>query len=223
MSLGLSASSGEMKPIVKYDARAGRFFRIDRADGVSTPVEITNGFKAVFDLATVEVGYVHFSEGGAPEWAMVRLGQQLPPRPSKEFRQGFRMSIKLPAALGGDVREFASAAACVIAAVDSLHTAYLAAPESKVGKLPIVAMTGASMVKSGQSTNYAPTLIIVGWADRVVMGTPAPVAGMVASPVAPPVNGRPNPVQTPPAVPQASASEFGHSQGSSDLDDSIPF
>src|SRR5687768_12925228 len=107
MSLGLP-TLGEQKPIVKYDARAGRIFRIDRADGVNNQVEITNGFKAVFDLANIEVGYVHFMEGGAPEWAMVKVGQQLPPRPSKEFRQGFRMNIKLPAALGGDTREFAS-------------------------------------------------------------------------------------------------------------------
>lgn len=215
MSLGLSTSSGELKPIVKYDARAGRFFRIDRNDGISSPVEITNGFKAVFDFSTIEVGYVHFSEGGAPEWAMVRIGQQLPPRPSKDFRQGFRMSIKLPAALGGDVREFASAAACVIAAMDSLHSAYLAAPESKAGKIPIVAMTGASIVKSGQSTNYAPTLVITGWADRSVMGAPKPAGNGHVTSVAPPVQ-RPTPTQTP-------ASEFGHSQGSSDLDDSIPF
>lgn len=209
MSLGLSASSGEMKPIVKYDARAGRFFRIDRADGVSNAVEITSGFKAVFNLADIEVGYVHFMEGGAPEWAMVKIGQQLPPRPSKEFRQGFRMMIKLPQVLGGDVREFASAAGCVIAAVDNLHSLYLSAPESKNGKIPIVAMTGASIVKSGQSTNYAPTFSIVGWADRSTMGAPA--SNGHAPTVQPPV-ARPAPAPTPAPV-----------QTGGDLDDDIPF
>ncbi len=167
MSLGLP-TLGELKPIVKYDARAGRIFRIDRPEGGnSTPVEITNGFKAVFDLANIEVGYVRFMEGGAPEWAMVKVGQQLPPRPSKEFRQGFRMNIKLPAALGGDTREFASAAACVVSAIDDLHSTYLSAPEAKNGKLPIVAMTGADVVRSGQSTNYAPKFAIVGWVDKM--------------------------------------------------------
>lgn len=193
MSLGLP-SLGELKPIVKYDARAGRIFRIDRPEGgSSTPVEITNGFKAVFDLANIEVGYVRFMEGGAPEWAMVKLGQQLPPRPSKEFRQGFRMNIKLPAALGGDTREFASAAGCVVSAIDALHTTYQSAPEAKAGKLPIVAMTGADVVRSGQSTNYAPKFSIIGWVDKSANG-----------------NGSPTP---PPAPPPPAP----------DLDDDIPF
>lgn len=215
MALGLpaSAASGDFKPIVKYDARAGRMFRIDRVESngqfESVPTEITQGFAAVFDLANIEVGYVRFHEGGAPEWAMVKIGQPLPAKPNADFRQGFRCNIKLAKNSGGSVREFASAASCVIGAVDGLHTAYLAAPESKAGKLPIVSMTGTAMVKSGSgaktSTNYAPTLVITGWIDR-----PADLAvdvRPVASSVAPPVS-RPAPAQTP---------------APNDFDDDIPF
>ena len=43
MGLGLKINSGskDFLPIIKYDSRAGRVFRVDRADGVSTPVDIT--------------------------------------------------------------------------------------------------------------------------------------------------------------------------------------
>lgn len=218
MSLGLPArstsESGEFAAVVKYDARAGRIARVDRIEkdgqyeNVST--EITNGFRAVFDLAAIEVGYIHFSKSTAPEWALVRLGQTLPPRPSKEFKPGFRMNILLPAALGGGKREFASCAQCVVEAIDALHTAYSAAPEAKAGKLPVVSMTGATIVRSGESSNYAPTLVISNWVNRPAELPMKPAANGNGHAVQPPV-ARPQPQQTPPA------SEFGEAGDASDI------
>src|SRR6185436_4488739 len=122
MGLGLAKNDGgDFKPIVKYDARAGRIFRIDRDGTTSSTVEITNGFAAVFDLANIRVGWVLFAEGGAPDWSMVPIGATLPPRPSKDHKQGFRLDLKLAKSAGGDVRDFASAAGCVIGAMDALY------------------------------------------------------------------------------------------------------
>jgi hypothetical protein len=167
MGLGLAKSDGgDFKPIIKYDARAGRIFRIDRDGTTSNTVEITNGFSAVFDLANIKVGWVLFAEGGAPDWAMVKIGEPLPARPSKDHKQGFRLDIKLAKSAGGDVRDFASAAGCVIGAMDSLYDAYAAAPEAKAGKLPVVALTGTTVTKTGQATNYAPIFVIRQWVDR---------------------------------------------------------
>lgn len=167
MGLGLARSDGaDFKPIVKYDARAGRIFCIDRNGTESTTVEITTGFSAIFDLANIKVGWVLFSEGVAPDWSMVSIGATLPPRPSKDHKQGFRMDIKLAKSAGGDVRDFASAAGCVIGAMDVLYDAYRAAPEAAAGKLPVVALTGTTVAKSGQSTNYAPNFAIRQWVDR---------------------------------------------------------
>lgn len=212
MGLGLpAAASGDFKPIIKYDARAGRVHRIDRADGVSTPVEITQGFAAVFDLANIEVGYVMFNEGGAPAWAMVKIGQPLPQKPSKDYKTGFRLNIKLAKSLGGDVREFASAAGCVISAMDALYEAFAKAPEANAGKLPVVSITGTTMVKSGSgqktSTNYAPNFAIQAWVDRPAdlsnvtptAATPAINNNGQAPLVAPPV-ATPAPMQTPTAA-----------------------
>lgn len=175
MGLGLPVrASGEFNALCKYDARAGRMFRVDRVERNGTfeknDVEITQGFQAIFDLKNIDVGYVRFVENGAPEWAMVKIGQPLPAKPSADHRQGFRVNIKLAKSLGGDLREFASAAGCVISAMDQLYDAYSKAPEAAAGKLPVVAMTGSTAVKSGSgqrtSTNYAPNLVITGWVDR---------------------------------------------------------
>lgn len=167
MGLGLARSDGaDFKPIVKYDARAGRIFRIDRNGTESVTVEITTGFAAIFDLANIQVGWVLFSEGGAPDWSMVPIGSTLPPRPSKDHKQGFRVDVKLAKSVGGDVRDFASAAGCVIGVMDALYDAYKSAPEAAQGKLPVVALTGTIVAKSGQATNYAPVFAIRQWADR---------------------------------------------------------
>lgn len=189
MGLGLPKSEGgEFKNIVKYDARAGRIFRIDREDGSSTPVEITSTFAAIFDLSNIQVGWVKFSEGGAPSWAMVKIGEALPARPSPEHRQGFRLDIKLSKSNGGDLREFGSAAGCVITAMDNLYDAYAAHPDAKSGKLPVVALEGTEMVKSGTgaktSTNYMPKFVIKSWVDRPADMAPAvkPVTLAVSNP-----------------------------------------
>ena len=109
MGLGLKISSGggDFLPIIKYDARAGRMFRVDKVDGVSTPVDITKKFKAVFDFENVEVGYINFATGSAPDFVMVPLGDALPEQPSPNHKQGMRMTVKLGEACGGDCREIA--------------------------------------------------------------------------------------------------------------------
>jgi len=173
MGLGLNVSSGggDFMPIIKYDARAGRIHKIDRvqgADPIST--EITNNFTAVFDLANIEVGWALFRDGMAPDWHMVRVGQPKPARPSPEHKAAFRVNVKLTKQNGGDVREFGSAARCVIVSIDVLHDAYAASDESKRGMLPVVAMVGTEQIKSGggakSSTNYQPKFEIKSWVER---------------------------------------------------------
>lgn len=219
MGLGLPVNTGggDFKRIVKYDARAGRVHRIDRVENNGTfesvPVEITNGFAAVFDLANIEVGYALFQKQAAPSWVMVKLGQPIPAKPEGKYKQAFRLDIKLAKSLGGDVREFGSAAGCVIAEMDKLYDAYSKAPEAAAGKLPVVAITGTSQVKSGESTNYAPHFAITAWVDRP--SDLSPVTPSAAKPaasnygqaplVAPPV-AAPQPMQTPSAA--SVATEF---------------
>lgn len=177
MSLGLNTETGggDYKPIVKFDARAGRFFRVDRSQDSAgnwqtDNVEITNGFQAVMDLDAIEVGWALLASGVAPSWSMVPLGQALPPKPSDQHKQCFRLMLKLGKTVGGDAREFASQAKVVIGAMDELHTLFVAGKAANPGKLPVVALTGTLPVvstgKGQSSTNYKPVFAIVAWIDR---------------------------------------------------------
>ena len=127
MALGLdySVGGGDIIPIIKYDSKAGRVFRIDRADGTNTPVDITRSFKAVVDMENVEVGFINFPIGAAPEFALVPLGTQLPARPSDKHKQGVRLMLKLSKECGGDVREMATCAKAAMRGVDKGYVAYV--------------------------------------------------------------------------------------------------
>lgn len=177
MALGLTTESGggDYTDIIKFDARAGRMFRIDRSQDSggqwqTDQVEITNGFSAIFDLDNIEVGWALFAAGVAPQFSMVELGQPLPAKPSDTHKQGFRIMLKLGKSSGGDLREFASCAKAVISSVDALHEAFLAGRKTNAGKLPVVSLTGSTAIvsegKGQKSTNYSPIFEITKWVDR---------------------------------------------------------
>lgn len=188
MALGLVTESnggGDFNKVVKFDARAGRMFRVDREQDSggqwqTDNVEITNGFTAVMDLENIEVGWCLFAAGVAPQLKLVPLGQPLPARPSDQHKQGFRLMMKLGKSSGGDVREISATSKAVLGAVDELHTAYEADKKDNPGKLPLVALTGSKPIVStgkGQtSTNYAPIFEIQKWIDR-----PAELGGAATS------------------------------------------
>ena len=234
MGLGLStggSSGGEIVPYIKYDAKAGRLFRIDRnqtAEGtyVTDTVEITNIAQMVIDLANIRVGWINYTTQG-PIRRLVVLGKEaIPERPGDKgtdgklsFKQGFEIDLLLNKDAGGGVaRVMSSAAGCVIEAMDALHDAYTAAPESEAGKLPVVKISGVTPVKSGQSTNYKPTFTIVNWIDRPA-ALPAPSA--TAAPAAlgapstgstivpPPATPLPTNTMVPQPAQMADASDFG--------------
>lgn len=220
------SSGGDIIPIVKFDARAGRFFRIDRSDGVNNPVDITTSFKAVMDFENIEVGFINFPAGSAPEFKVAPIGQPMPENPGGKFRQGIRMMLKLGKDCGGDVREIASTAKAVLGAFDACHTAYLAGLKENPGKLPVVALeTTIPIVTQGRdekgnavkTTNYAPVFKIASWVDRPADlvfspknggdAAPAPVQAVHAAPASPPSTGSTQ--VPPPAAAASSEDDFG--------------
>jgi len=180
MALGFNYSTGggdngDIVPFVKYDARAGRFFRNDRSEvnGAysNNAVDITSNFKAVMDLENLEVGYLLFAAGAAPQFLLVKLGDPMPHKPADpKWKQGVRVMMKLSADCGGDVRETSSNAAAFLKGFDDLHSLYEAGKAANPGKLPIVVLKTTTPITSGsgdkKSTNYQPVFEISGWAPR---------------------------------------------------------
>lgn len=214
-----TGGNGDIVPIVKYDARAGRVFRVDRTnDGqgyINTPVDITRSFKAIFDLENVEVGWLNFNTGGAPSFALVAMGQAIPPRPTPEHRNGARVMIKLAKECAGDepIREVASVAKVFLIGLEELYHQYAAQKDANAGKLPVVVLEDSVPITSGSgaksSTNYQPKFKITGWAPRGDLAfkpksSGAPPAAHSSAPPsgsAPPKTG--STVASPPTVPAA--------------------
>jgi hypothetical protein len=164
-------TAGDFLPIIKYDARAGRIFRIDRTADGREPIDITDTFAAVFDFENIETGWLNFS-GPQPDFKLVKMGEVLPVRPSENHKNGIRLMLKLhPGCAGNDkpVREFSTSAKAALSGIEKVYLAYREGKPGN-GKLPIVAMRGSTPVKTGtgdrQSTNYVPKFEIVGWANR---------------------------------------------------------
>lgn len=174
MALGFNfsdgGSGGEIIPIIKFDCRSGRMFRRDRVNGEDNVVDISRSFKAVFDFENIEVGYINFDTGSAPDFQVVRFGEKQPDRPSEKHKPGVRLLVKLSKELGGDLRELASTARAFLRGIDELHSAYAAGSAANPGKLPVVALKDTVAIVSGEgakkSTNYSPVFEIVGWVAR---------------------------------------------------------
>ena len=170
------STAGDFLPIVKYDARAGRFFRMDRVDKgngfVNEPVDITGSFKAIFDFENVEVGWIDFPAGAAPDFDLVPMGSRLPDRPSDRHKNGVRFIVKLAKDCGGakPVREIAGTSKAFLSGIEAVFKDYKAAKAANADKLPVIVLEKTTPIKTGtgekQSTNYQPTFRISGWAPR---------------------------------------------------------
>jgi type II secretory pathway pseudopilin PulG len=190
------STGGDWLPIIKYDARSGRMFRIDKVQGSdgsfgSDPVDITQIFKAVVDFENIEVGWIDFPVGSAPSFYLVPMGEQLPPKPSEKHKNGLRVLLKLAPSCGGDkqIREIASSAKAFLGGIEQVYSEYAREKAKYPGQLPVITLASTTPVTTGngatKSTNYRPTFQISGWkprpADLVHKATQMPSAPAAAA------------------------------------------
>jgi hypothetical protein len=192
-----TGNGGEFTPVLKYDAKAGRFFRMERIDTgngfESEPVDITTGIKFIADFENIEVGWIAFPPASAPDFRLVPIGNQLPPQPSELHKNGIRFMLKLSKECGGErpIREIAGTSKSFRAAIEGIYLQYLAEKGKNPGKLPVLTVEKITPVKTGTgtrtSTNYHPVFRISGWAPRgdLVFEPKASAAPSVAPTTAP--------------------------------------
>lgn len=220
MAFGMNTQTGNFLPIVKYDARAGRFFRVDKDNGITEQVDITSpDLKFAIDFGSIEVGYVQFSAQGPVRHMVPYDGRSLPAQPQDKGVDGKLLSrpgfyaLVAGQAIGG-IREWCSNAAILLNALDELFNLYAEQPEAAAGKIPLISIVSTVPITSGtgaqKSTNYKPVFKIMGWVDRLAdMGErtvppPAPKAiPAAAAPATPP------PVQPTPTPAAATAPPAG--------------
>jgi len=194
MGFGITYSKGDgdFANVVRYDARAGRFFRDDRGPDGKNPVDITNTFSAVADFAQLEVGWMLFAAGAAPDFRMVPFGTDPGQKPTPDHRMGVRVMLKLSKACGGDVRELSASASTTLAGLEECFDAYQAEAAKHPGKLPVIKCIETRPITSKgrqqSSTNYQPVFAIVQWVDRPadlpLRDAPAPAPAAAKGPAA---------------------------------------
>ena len=219
-----TSTGGDFMPIVKYDARAGRLFRMDRNDtgnGFSNEaIDITSSFKAIVDFENVEVGWIDFPAGSAPHFALVPMGSMMPDRPSARHKNGVRFVLKLAKDCGGakPIREIAGTSKAFLSGIEAVFNEYQGAKAENAGKLPVIVLEKTTPIKSGsgekQSTNYQPTFRISAWAPRGDLvfqpkaSTASPATQPAASTQTPPSTGSTR-VDAPKQPEMATVDDFG--------------
>jgi len=215
MALGFSTearSSGDILPIIKFDAKGGDWIKQDRVQGADgtwqkNEEDIAPGFKFAADLDAMEVGWLSFASG-APDFHMVKIGDAMLAKPSDEHKQAFRMRIVVSGESGP--REFSHSAKTVLRVVDKLHDQFMAERNANPGKIPVIEAGTPETIKmqspQGELRFKAPVLSIVNWVDRPAAmdaagSTPA-AQEHAPAPVAPPV------AATPPAAASAGSDLF---------------
>lgn len=240
MAFGIPNSdpaTGEFLSRIQYDTRVG-FWKIVRRtqapDGAWSDNE-SEPFKnptMLVDFGSLEIGFIKFAS--PPVFMLVPFGSAIPVQPeemqtnaqgrqSKAFNPGFRVKVYAPKAFGDKLAYyFAHNSKTVLGAMDAVHQLYLADPEAKTGKVPLIGCTGTTKnevtTKFGTNTFYAPVFAIQGWHERPeVFG---------ARTVAPPNGGRiehvPNAAQAKASEPVKTA-EPAMASTNAALDDDLPF
>lgn len=165
------STGGTIKPRIKYDAKAGRMFRVDRVEGPdgwqNNDVDITQGCAFLLNVNSACFGWVDFSNGSVQEVLVPYTpGAQPPARPAWEsVRPTVEFQVKLSEECGGDIRRFATSAMSVIHTLGALHKKLLAAPEYDQGKVPAIGLVGVEAKKTNYGTNYVPQFTVAGWHD----------------------------------------------------------
>ena len=175
MSLGIvnekKATAGDIIDIVKFDAKAGDFLRVDRSQNSAgawerNETEISLPTRFVMDLANTEVGWISFATG-VPDFQMTVVGGKMPARPTEDHKQGFRVRLYSDD-LG--LRELSSSAKTIIRELDALHTSYEDDAKDNDGKVPVVEFSGTKPIKittpQGELRFKAPEWRIVEWVSR---------------------------------------------------------
>jgi hypothetical protein len=132
-------------------------------DGTNRGLEVIDDFVALFDFATLKVGWIEFSDKG-PDKRLVAIGDPLPDRPSEKHKQGIELVVQLPGSLG--LHELCSTAIGVVAALETIYDAALAAPEWSRGEVPVVRLTEFIREKTRHGNRAVPVFQIIGWKQR---------------------------------------------------------
>jgi hypothetical protein len=175
MALGFmkASNSGDgFLPSLRFNAVSGDCVVAGsekNADGVTWDKfekEVKFPVKLVADMENIEVGWIYFSAQG-PNFALTKIGQEMPAKPSDNHKQGFR--LKMYHKDHGLVM-FANSSNTVKDVMNEVHDAFMADKDKNVGKLPVLEFKGTEKfqvkTKEGAKNYKKPVIVISGWTSK---------------------------------------------------------
>jgi hypothetical protein len=181
-----TTESGPFLGRLQFDARSGFFTNVDRVQDAggnwtNRASDPYRGPNFAADFGSFEIGYIKLAS--PPAFLLVPMGQPIPPQPQemaeakpgerarKAFSPGFRLKVMSQKTFGdADPRHFAGTSKSLMGAMEDLYSAFLAAPEARAGKIPLVTVASTKTIETttpkGTTKNYAPVFAITGWIDR---------------------------------------------------------
>jgi len=93
----------------------------------------------------------------------VRLGGEVGECPGDNFKEGFRLRMRLLNGAGNDVREFSSTSKYVWQSLSELHDEYLEERVKHKDKLPVAGIAEVVQVRTTSSTFYRPIFEFLRW------------------------------------------------------------
>lgn len=199
MSLGLKAyhtNGGDFVPRVEFNAKSGRLSIVNRTEDATgafgtDKIDVTMSRpQFALDCGTIQIGWLYFPPGAAPDVSLVPYGQDMPARPTPKHKAGFQVMIWN--GIEPHAREFKSTAGVVVDAIEELWDRFIAAPEAARGMIPVVQLVDIKAIASKRGTNYMPVFTLTKWVERdervfgprtvASPGSPAVASPAVASP-----------------------------------------
>ena len=173
MAFGYKVTTGDFLDICKFDARSGKFFKVEKhVGGQKEDIELPPGTKFAIDTGTLEAGWCTFTSQGPIRHMQPYIEGQAPiaqpPDKDSEGKMMFRPAfyVKLAGNAIDGVREWIGASAAVMNAMDEFYTQISRMAEFAAGKIPVVSIPSTVAIKSGtgakSSTNYSPVLKLEG-------------------------------------------------------------
>lgn len=187
MSLNLGGG-GDFLPYAKYNSKSDKWF----VRGENGDVEIARP-TFVADLKSIQTGWFYLKAGTAPQIIYDPNLSTPAPKPTATFiddkgktrdcyKRGFKLNLYSQQSFGGDgLVEFTGASMHVCAAINELYDQYEKELPANVGKLPVVACSGAVPQKDKHGINYKPVFAIQKWVDTPQAFSAAPPAAANAS------------------------------------------
>lgn len=181
-TFGLSTGSADFLPSIRINGKEGGVER-STWDGTNKGLEVIDDLVALFDFATLKVGWIEFTDKG-PDKRLVAIGDPLPDRPGEKFKQGIELVVLLPGGLG--CHEICTTAIGVVSALEKIYDETLASSEWQAGKVPVVRLTEFVKEKTKHGNRAVPVFAILDWKERPAeleqhKAAPKPRAAMPAT------------------------------------------